>query len=201
MSEDSRKDRPPTEDQAPSVPPAGPSPDVERVREQLDLYWLDFDAEDLANEAEARPENDTQAIVVAYLGDQFKLTDLVLDAFLHELRAPEPNDALWRGYFRTGHPRLKALLLEGLRRHPDDADLLADLGYFHHFHPLPAELEAHYHRACLRAAGPTALQRLLDDFAEACPSRQASLLQGLHQAPLDNPDCRALIARLAIDRL
>ena len=177
------------------APPAAPEPDpVEDLQARLGVQWLELDDEEAFEEEEAVAENETQALLVSFLGGHLELTDLILDAYRVEMQAEAPNDALLLPHFRAGNPRLKILLLESLARRPQDTDRLADLVFLHGFSPMTAELTAAFRRAGELARTPGQLAGLIDAFEAAIPERLSALLADLAEVFQSAPAMRSVIA-------
>ena len=176
------------------APPAAPEPDpVEDLQARLGVQWLELEDEEALEEEEAVAENETQALLVSFLGGHLELTDLILDAYRVEMQAEAPNDALLLPHFKAGNPRLRVLLLESLARRPQDADRLADLVYLHGFSPMTAELTAAFRRAGELARTPDQLAILIDEFEAAVPERLPDLLAALAQIFQTVPEMRSFI--------
>jgi hypothetical protein len=118
--------------------------------EDLGFKWYDdaYGDEEELEEKQARPENPNQELLVSYFEGDVELSDQVLDAFLTERGSGEPNDPLFRKYFRRGNENLKKLIVSGLENRPADIGLLADLAFFHEFKNILSELIIYYLIAC-----------------------------------------------------
>jgi hypothetical protein len=126
----------------------------------LGFEWFDDEYPDeLEEENKAVPENNDQALLVAYFDGEIELSEEIIEAFLKEKLSDTPNDALLRRYFRQGNKNLKALIYRGLEMDPTDDGFLNDLSLIHEFHPMLGELIERYTEACI-------LQEDLDAFAE-----------------------------------
>ena len=95
-----------------------------------------------------KPENLNQELLVAHFEGAVKSSEQVLEAYLAERASPTPNYALIRKYFKRGNNHLKELLIFGLEKRPTDIGLLNDLGFFHEFGSVLAELIHYYLKAC-----------------------------------------------------
>jgi len=117
--------------------------------EELGFQWVDdeYDEEEVEEDI-ARPENVNQELLVAYFEGAVKFSEQVLEAYLAERASPTPNYPLIRKYFRMGNNHLKELLIFGLEKRPTDIGLLNDLGFFHEFSSMLADLTHYYLRAC-----------------------------------------------------
>ena len=118
--------------------------------EDLGFKWYDdnFDDEEELEEKKARAENSNQDLLVSYFEGDVELSGQILDAFLNERSADEPNDPLIRKYFRQGNENLKKLIISGLEQNPADIDLLSDLTFFHEFKNILGDLIIYYLIAC-----------------------------------------------------
>ena len=76
-------------------------------------YYEDDDYEE-TEEANARPENQNQKDLLAYLEGDTELTDRILRIFFKERDAENPNLPLFRKYFKSANQNLKILILFGL---------------------------------------------------------------------------------------
>ena len=117
--------------------------------EELGFEWVDDESgEEEVEENIAKPENPNQELLVAYFEGSVKLSDQVLDAYLAERESPAPNYPLISKYFRRGNDNLRRLLMFGLESRPTDIGLLNDLGFFHEFRSILADLIHYYLKAC-----------------------------------------------------
>jgi hypothetical protein len=117
--------------------------------EELGFQWVDDEYdEDEVEENSAKPENLNQELLVAHFEGALKFSEQVLEAYLAERASPSPNYPLIREYFRMGNNHLKELLIFGLEKRPTDIGLLNDLGFFHEFKSILADLIHYYLRAC-----------------------------------------------------
>ena len=117
--------------------------------EELGFQWVDdeYDEEEV-EENIAKPENLNQELLVAYFEGAAKLSEQVLDTYLAERESATPNYPLIRKYFKRGNEHLRRLLIFGLERRPTDIGLLNDLGFFHEFRSILADLIHYYLKAC-----------------------------------------------------
>lgn len=140
----------------------------ENYREELaDLgfQWFDDDYPDeIEEEDRAVAQNETQEILLAYFHGQIDFSDTLIDLFLAEKNAAEPNYSLFRKYFRQGNPNLKVLIYKGLEKDPTDIGFLGDLAFFHEFHPMLGELIEFYSSACELQDDSEAFIALAEDF-------------------------------------
>ena len=126
----------------------------------LGFEWFDDEYPDeVEEENKAVPENNDQALLVAYFDGEIELSEGIVEVFLKEKLSDTPNYALFRRYFRQGNKNLKALIYRGLEKDPTDDGFLNDLSLIHEFHPMLGELIERYTKACI-------LQEDLDAFAE-----------------------------------
>jgi hypothetical protein len=117
--------------------------------EELGFQWVDDEYdEDEVEENSAKPENLNQELLVAHFEGAVKFSEQVLEAYLAERASPTPNYPLIRKYFRMGNNHLKELLIFGLESRPTDICLLNDLGFFHEFSSILADLIRYYLKAC-----------------------------------------------------
>ena len=117
--------------------------------EELGFEWVDDESdEEEVEENIAKPENLDQELLVAYFEGAAKLSDQVLDTYLAEKESATPNYPLIRKYFKRGNEHLRRLLMFGLERRPTDISLLNDLGFFHEFRNILADLIHYYLKAC-----------------------------------------------------
>ncbi len=140
----------------------------ENYREELSkigFEWFDDDYPDeIEEENKAVVQNENQEILLAYFDGHLELSEKLLDIFLAEKDAVEPNYALFRKYFRQGNLNLKSLIYRGLEKDPTDIGFLSDLAFFHEFHPMLGELIGFYCRACELEDDPETFRELAEDF-------------------------------------
>ena len=115
-------------------------------------------------EANAKPENQNQKDLVAYFDGEKEFSDRILEIFLEERNAENPNLPLIRKYFKKANPNLKSLILYGLDHYPGRLDLLSDLGYFHEFGNILDILITYCTRACLDQENLETFSELAHDF-------------------------------------
>lgn len=176
--------------------------------EELGFQWMDdeYGDDEELEENIARPENLNQELLVVYFQGDRELSDQVLDAYLAERESQTPNYPLNRRYFRRGNDNLKRLLMFGLERRPTDIGLLNDLGFFHEFRNMLADLIHFYLKACkeehdmsnfkelvlsfyydTEPDGFDALYELLQHFASG--SKKARIIQKIRQEQESEPEC------------
>ncbi len=117
--------------------------------EDIGFTWFDdeYPSEE-EEETAAVPENDRQRFLVAYFEGKTPLSEAVINAFLSEHQAEEPNYPLIRRYFRAANQPLKKLILAGLENDPTNLDLLTGLIFFHEFERNLPQLITHLTKAC-----------------------------------------------------
>jgi len=130
---------------------------------QDDEYDLLYEEEDKEEQA-AVPETETQRKLVHFLDFGGRVTQQILEAYLHERYAETANLPLIRKYFKKANPHLKAILLNGLAVNPTDPDLLDDLSYFSEFDSMLGELIHFYTEACLQETDMERFSALAQDF-------------------------------------
>lgn len=117
--------------------------------EELGFEWVDDESgEEEVEENLSKPENLNQELLVAYFEGAAKLSEQVLDTYLAEKESATPNYPLIRKYFKRGNEHLRRLLTFGLEERPTDIALLNDLGFFHEFRSILADLIHYYLKAC-----------------------------------------------------
>jgi hypothetical protein len=127
-------------------------------------YEDDDDYDEEIEEANAKPENQNQKDLVAYFQGEKELSDRLLQIFLEERDAENPNLPLIRKYFKKANQNLKSLILYGLDHHPGKIDLLSDLGYFHEFKNILSILITYYTQACVDQENLETFSELAQDF-------------------------------------
>ncbi len=127
-------------------------------------YYDDEDDFEAIEEANAKPENQNQKDLIAYFKGEKELSEKILQTFLEERNAENPNLPLIRKYFKKANQNLKSLILFGLDNNPDSVDLLSDLGYFHEFHNILGILITRYTRACVEQENIEKFTELAQDF-------------------------------------
>jgi len=175
--------------------------------EELGFQWVDDESdEDEHEENIAKPENLNQELLVAYFEEAAKLSEQVLEAYLTEREAPTPNYPLIRKYFKRGNEPLRRLLIFGLERRPTDIGLLNDLGFFHEFRSMLADLIHYYLKACKEEHDMSNFEELVlsfyydtvpDGFDAFCELEQhiapgsdkAKIVQKIRQEQALEPEC------------
>ena len=133
--------------------------------ENIGFQWFDDDYPDeIEEEYHVIAQNENQRTLLAYFHGHIELWDTLIDIFLSEKSATEPNYPLFRKYFRQGNLHLKSLIYRGLEKDPTDTGFLYDLAFFHEFHPMLGELIAYYSRACELADDSQTFLELAEDF-------------------------------------
>jgi hypothetical protein len=127
-------------------------------------YYEDDDDDEEMEEANAKPENQNQKDLVAFFKGEIELSDRILQIFLEERDAENPNLPLIRKYFKRANSYLKSLILYGLDHYPGSLDLLSDLGYFHEFKNILSVLITYYTRACVDQENLETFSELAQDF-------------------------------------
>ncbi len=128
-------------------------------------YYDDGDDDDEeTEEANAKPENQNQKDLVAYFQGEKELSDRILQIFLEERDAENPNLPLIRKYFKKANQNLKSLILYGLDHYQGKIDLLSDLGYFHEFENILSMLITYYTQACVDQENLATFSELAQDF-------------------------------------
>ena len=133
--------------------------------EELGFQWVDDESgEEKVEENIAKPENLNQELLVAYFEGAAKLSEQVLDTYLAEKESATPNYPLIRKYFKRGNEHLRRLLIFGLERRPTDIGLLNDLGFFHEFRSILADLIHYYLKACKEEHDMSNFEQLVLSF-------------------------------------
>ena len=127
-------------------------------------YYEDDDDDEEMEEANAKPENQNQKDLVAYFQGEKELSDRILQIFLEERDAENPNLPLIRKYFKKANQNLKSLILYGLDHYPGKIDLLSDLDYFHEFKNILSILITYYTQACVDQENLETFSELAQDF-------------------------------------
>ena len=135
--------------------------------EEIGFTYVEDDDDEEIEEVNAKPENQNQKDLVAFFKGEIELSDSILQIFLEERDAENPNLPLIRRYFKKANPNLKSLLLYGLDHYPDSVDLLSDLGYFHEFKNILAILITYYTQACVDQENMETFTELAQDFYSA----------------------------------
>ena len=132
--------------------------------EEIGFTYVEDDDDEEIEEANAKPENQNQKDLVAFFKGEIELSDQILQIFLDERNAENPNLPLIRKYFKKANPNLKSLILYGLDHYPDSVDLLSDLGYFHEFENILGVLITYYTQACVDHENTETFTKLAQDF-------------------------------------
>lgn len=137
--------------------------------EEIGFIWEDDESEqefeaELAEERAAVPETRNQRRLIRFLESRETITRSILDTYLTERYAEEPNIPLIRGYFKQANPQLKAIIVKGLALDPTNPDLLDDLAYFSEFDSMLGELIHFYTDACIREDDMERFSLLAQDF-------------------------------------
>jgi len=127
-------------------------------------YEDDYDDPEEIEEANAKPENQNQKDIIAYFEGEKELSDKILQIFLEERDAENPNLPLIRKYFKSANQNLKSLILYGLDHYPGRLDLLSDLGFFHEFENILSTLITYYTQACVDQQNLQTFAELAQDF-------------------------------------
>ena len=127
-------------------------------------YEDDYDDNEEIEEANAKPENQNQKDIIAYFEGEKELSDKILQIFLEERDAENPNLPLIRKYFKSANQNLKSLILYGLDHYPGRLDLLSDLGFFHEFENILSTLITYYTQACVDQQNLQTFAELAQDF-------------------------------------
>ena len=127
-------------------------------------YEDDYDDNEEIEEANAQPENQNQKDIIAYFEGEKELSDKILQIFLEERDAENPNLPLIRKYFKSANQNLKSLILYGLDHYPGRLDLLSDLGFFHEFENILSTLITYYTQACVDQQNLQTFAELAQDF-------------------------------------
>jgi hypothetical protein len=122
----------PVDRDAESGQPAAVPDEISRQMHALELPNLNEDADARRREA-ALPETDGQQRLVDFFDGAAEYTPDLVDIYLAETHAAEPNDQLFLKYHHRGSHQLADLLEACLERYPDDRDLLYDLAYLNRF--------------------------------------------------------------------
>ena len=127
-------------------------------------YEDDYDDNEEIEEANAKPENQNQKDIIAYFEGEKELSDKILQIFLEERDAENPNLPLIRKFFKSANQNLKSLILYGLDHYPGRLDLLSDLGFFHEFENILSTLITYYTQACVDQQNLQTFAELAQDF-------------------------------------
>ncbi len=177
--------------------PGLPAPGTDRlpanVRETLQV--LEPDVEDDAPPRAARPETPQQEILVAFLEHRRPFDDSLVDLFLAEMRAADPNDALFLHYYQQGSEQLEVLLLKCLDRYPTDRDLLYDLAFLLEYRDVKKPLISRYHRALTREESMAAVDALAEDMCSLAVFQEAVELERVRELLAAFPEKLAVVER------
>jgi hypothetical protein len=171
--------------------------------EKLGYEWCVDDADDadeIAEEKAARPANEKEKRLMAFLEGRAEPDDEITALWRQETQKADASVTLWRWCFRAGSAQLKKLILFGLDAHPCDQILLMQLAFFHEFAPLHQEILARYARACDQEAGPKNFSALAQDFDEVADSFDYDALEALRERYAGNPSKSAMITALLDER-
>ena len=151
-------------------------------------------------ETNARPENQNQKDLVAYIEGDTELTDRILQIFFKERDAENPNLPLFRKYFKSANQNLKTLILYGLDHYPGRFDLLSDLDYFHQFENILSTLITYYTRACVAQEDLETFSELARDFYYATKPDGYEALYALRDLFEAGTDKRKVVDFLIADQ-
>lgn len=151
----------------------GCASDIERREKLLELGFKFVEENqpdiEIAEEQAAHPENERQHLLISFFNAQSEPSSYLLEKYLAEKNADEPNYPLMRRYFRAFNSQLKRLILYGLGKDPVSLDLLDDLAFFNEFDLNLGELIHFYIKACQHAAG-IHFEEIVRDFYTATAS-------------------------------
>ena len=105
--------------------------------EQRGFEWYVDDADDadeIAEEEAARPENEEEKRLVSFLENCAEPDEKVIALWRRETQKDNVSVVLWRRYFHAGSAQLRKLILLGLDTHPCDQILLMQLAFLHASH-------------------------------------------------------------------
>lgn len=171
--------------------------------EKLGFEWCvddGDDAEEIAEEKAARPSNENEKQLIAFLESQAEPDNEITSLWRQETQKDDASVALWRRYFRAGNAQLKKLILFGLDAHPRNQILLMQLAFLHEFVPMHREILARYTRACDEAPDSKNFALLAQDFDEAADFFDYDALEALRERYANNPSKSAVIAELLKER-
>ncbi len=160
----------------------------------------EYDSEE-EQEGKAVPLNKNQRLLVEYFQGNGLPSEGILEAFLKEKYAEDPNLPLLRKYFKRGNIHLKQLLLFGIQKCPVDPGLLDDLAFFHRFHGMLGELIEMYMKACRLEENPETFRTLAEDFYWNTIDDGFDALYELQQEFAHNSPKGAILSDLAEGRL
>jgi len=85
--------------------------------EDIGFAWVDDNYDDEEKEEEkTKPINKNQEYLAAYFENHVSFNKKLIDAFIEEAEAEEPNYPLFRKYFKIGNTKLLYLLITGLSK-------------------------------------------------------------------------------------
>ena len=176
---------------------------IEEVEKLGFEYCVDDgdDADEIAEEKTARPENENEKRLVSFLENRAEPDDKITALWCQETLKDDTSVTLWRRYFRAGSVQLKKLILFGLATHPCDQILLMQLAFLHEFVPMHRELLARYVRACDEETDLKKFAVLAQDFDEAADSFDYDALKALRERYAGNPSKISLITALLEERV
>ncbi len=139
--------------------------DWPRRLEDIGFTWVG-DGEDPADDQEksVQPKTLDQEFLVAYFDGHIKLSGQVLKSYFNEKYSDDPNDPLFKKYFKQGNLPLKRLLQLGLDKDPCDVALLDDLGFMNRFGNCLSEVISRYLDACDKVPGMECFKETARDF-------------------------------------
>jgi hypothetical protein len=155
-------------------------------------YHEEADYEEI-EERNAKPENQNQMQLVAYLEGKQDPSEAILRTFFAEKDSERQNLPLIRRYFKEANQKLKALILYGLDHYPARIDLLSDLAYFHEFANILSLVITHYTRACLNEMNLQIFAELAEDFYYATSPDGYEALTALRELFEPNTEKRKII--------
>jgi len=134
--------------------------------EELGFAWVnDDDTDEINEEKRATPANKNQENLVGYFEGETKLTEKLIQVFIKEVEAEEPNYPLFRKYFKSGNKNLLQLLLEGLSSSPTNLTLLSGMDYYHENNNVLSIVIQVYLMACKECVVTTQFKEIALDFA------------------------------------
>ena len=171
---------------------------IEEVEKLGFEYCVDDgdDADEIAEEKTARPENENEKRLVSFLENRAEPDNKITALWCQETQKDDASVALWRRYFRAGSAQLRMLILFGLDTHPCDQILLMQLAFLHEFVPMHREILARYLRACDEETDLQKFAVLAQDFDEAADSFDYDSLKALRERYAGNPSKSAIVIAL-----
>ena len=176
------------------------------VTEEIEQHGFEWhvddadDADEIAEEKAARPENEAEKRLVAFLENRAEPDEEVIALWRRETQKDDVSVVLWRRYFHAGSAQLRKLILLGLDTHPCDQILLMQLALLHEFVPMHREILARYASACDEEADAKNFSLLAQGFDEAADTFAYDALEALRQRYANNPLKSAAIAELLKER-